>query len=88
MKEQSLEIVSDTRREMIAAEFMTVEQEQMVRDALISGASKQEADVLMAIARARRLNPLLRRSISCADGIAQSSARYGRLRYRSMGFVR
>lgn len=38
----------------------TAEQEQMIRDTFASGASAQEFRVLMEIARARRLNPLLR----------------------------
>lgn len=38
----------------------TPEQEQMIRDAFANGASPSEFSVLMEIARARRLNPLLR----------------------------
>lgn len=36
------------------------EQERMIRDSFMGGASKEEADVLLEIARARRLNPLLK----------------------------
>lgn len=38
----------------------TEAQEQMIRDSFANGASQQEFSVLMAIAKARRLNPLLR----------------------------
>lgn len=38
----------------------TPEQERMIRDAFANGASASEFEVLMEIARARRLNPLLR----------------------------
>jgi phage recombination protein Bet len=38
----------------------TAEQEQLIRDSFANGASNQEFQVLMAVAKARRLNPLLK----------------------------
>jgi phage recombination protein Bet len=40
--------------------FFTPEQERMILSSFLGGASKQEAAVLMEVARVRRLNPLLR----------------------------
>lgn len=39
---------------------MTPEQEKMIRDTFLSGASPQEAAVLLEVAKVRRLNPLTR----------------------------
>ena len=44
----------------IAALEFTPDQQKMIRDSFASGASPQEFAVLMEIAKARRLNPLLR----------------------------
>lgn len=40
--------------------FFTPDQERMILSSFLGGASKQEASVLMEVARVRRLNPLLR----------------------------
>ena len=47
-------------RELAAALEFTPEQRQMIRDSFANGASDEEFAVLMEIAKARRLNPLLR----------------------------
>lgn len=39
-------------------DFFTPEQQQMIRDSFLSGASESEAKVLLELARARRLNPI------------------------------
>lgn len=40
--------------------FFTPEQERMIRDSFLNGASREEAAVLMEVARARKLNPITR----------------------------
>jgi phage recombination protein Bet len=42
------------------APFFTAEQEKMILSSFLGGASREEAAVLMEVARVRRLNPLLR----------------------------
>lgn len=43
-----------------ALSVFTPNQEQMIRDSFMSGASKEDAAMLMEVARTRRLNPLLK----------------------------
>lgn len=43
-----------------AGDFFTPEQEQMIRDMFLSGAPKEEAAVLLELARVRKLNPITR----------------------------
>src|SRR5437763_1720349 len=40
--------------------FFSAEQEKMIRDSFLNGASESEAAVLLEVARLRRLNPLTR----------------------------
>lgn len=49
----------DTREQPATAIF-TEEQEQLIRDSFMNGATKQEAQMLMEVAKVRRLSPFLR----------------------------
>jgi len=42
----------------LRAEFFTPDQEQMIRDMFLNGAPKEEAAILMELAKVRRLNPI------------------------------
>lgn len=63
MNERALAVIPNTGEIVAVSEpalRFTPEQEQMIRDAYANGASPSEFSVLMEVAKARRLNPLLR----------------------------
>lgn len=59
---QAIQVVRATpvQREARGELVFTEEQEQLIRDSFANGATEQEFQVLMQVAKARRLNPFLR----------------------------
>lgn len=54
----SSEIVKQEAVSIQHQEFFTQSQEKMIRDSFLNGATREEATVLMELARVRRLNPI------------------------------
>lgn len=50
--------VQDPQNQLARAEFFTVEQQEMIRNSFLNGATEAEAKVLLELAKVRKLNPI------------------------------